>query len=141
TQAVADVRVGSVVRARPGERIALDGIVAEGTSSIDQSPITGESLPVDKAPGAPVFAGTINQSGTLQYRTTAMAGQSTLARIIQAVEQAQGAKAPTQRFVDRFARIYTPVVVALAMLVAVVPPLFLGGQWLEWVYNALVLLV
>lgn len=140
-RAVADVPVGSVVRARPGERIAMDGTVSEGASSVDQSPITGESLPVDKAPGAQVFAGSINQSGMLQYRVTAPASGSTLARIIQAVEQAQGAKAPTQRFVDRFARIYTPAVVLLAALVAVVPPLFLGGPWLEWVYNALVLLV
>ena len=140
-RAVADVPVGSVVRARPGERIAMDGTVSEGASSVDQSPITGESLPVDKAPGAQVFAGSINQSGMLQYRVTAPASGSTLARIIQAVEQAQGAKAPTQRFVDRFARIYTPAVVLLAALVAAVPPLFLGGPWLEWVYNALVLLV
>src|SRR5690606_32276730 len=106
--AVAHVAIGSLVRARPGERIGLDGEVVKGHSTIDQAPITGESLPVEKSAGDPVFAGTINQSGELDYRVTAQASQSTLARIIHAVEEAQGSRAPTQRFIDRFSRIYTP---------------------------------
>ncbi|HTH76543.1 MAG TPA: heavy metal translocating P-type ATPase [Trinickia sp.] len=135
------VDIGATVRVKPGERIALDGTICAGRSSINQAPITGESLPVDKAEGDPVFAGTINESGSFEYRVTAAAGHTTLARIIHAVEQAQGAKAPTQRFVDRFARIYTPIVFAVALAVAVLPPLVAGGSWHDWVYKALVLLV
>ncbi|QCI15102.1 heavy metal translocating P-type ATPase [Pseudomonas putida] len=138
---VGDVAVGALVRLRPGERVGLDGEVTSGQSSVDQAPITGESLPVEKGVGDKLFAGTINQAGALEYRVTAAAGQSTLARIIKAVEQAQGARAPTQRFVDRFSRIYTPVVFALALAVAVIPPLLLAGAWFDWVYRALVLLV
>lgn len=138
---VRQVALGATVRVRPGERIGLDGEVLQGQSSIDQAPITGESLPVEKGPGDKVFAGTINQSGALEYRVTAAAGQSTLARIIKAVEEAQGARAPTQRFVDQFSRIYTPVVFVLALAVAVVAPLFFGGVWFDWIYRALVLLV
>lgn len=136
-----DVVLNSIVRVRPGERIALDGIVIEGNSTVDQSPITGESLPVEKGPGEPVFAGTINQAGSFQFRVTAGADNSTLTRIIHAVEAAQGSRAPTQRFVDQFARVYTPVVFAVALAVAVIPPLAFGGVWLEWVYKSLVLLV
>lgn len=135
------VQPGAVVRLRPGERIALDGVVTSGRSTVNQAPITGESLPVDKAEGDSVFAGTINQAGSFEYRVTAEASHSTLARIIHAVETAQGSRAPTQRFVDQFARIYTPTVFALALLVAVVPPLAFDAAWLEWVYKALVLLV
>ncbi|RRV47191.1 heavy metal translocating P-type ATPase [Pseudomonas sp. p106] len=138
---VRHVSIGALVRVRPGERIGLDGEVVSGQSSVDQAPITGESLPVDKAPGDKLFAGTINQAGALEYRVTAVAGHSTLARIIKAVEQAQGARAPTQRFVDTFSRIYTPVVFALALAVALIPPLFMAGAWFDWVYRALVLLV
>ncbi|MDD0973582.1 heavy metal translocating P-type ATPase [Pseudomonas fontis] len=138
---VKQVALGAVVRVKPGERIGLDGEVLSGQSTIDQAPITGESLPVDKGPGDKVFAGTINQAGALEYRVTAAAGQSTLARIIHAVEQAQGARAPTQRFVDQFSRIYTPAVFAFALAVAVIPPLFAGGVWFDWIYRALVLLV
>ena len=140
-QLVTEVPVGAQVRVGPGERIALDGEVLEGRSSVDQAPITGESMPVDKQQGDPVFAGTINQNGTLEYRVTAVAGQTTLARIIHAVEQAQSDRAPTQRFVDRFAAIYTPVVCLLALLMAVLPPLLTDAGWYEWIYRALVLLV
>ncbi len=135
-----EVPLDSRVRVRPGERIGLDGEVLAGQSAVDQSPITGESLPVDKQPGDRVFAGSINQHSELEYRVTTLAGHSTLARIIHAVEQAQSSRAPTQRFVDRFARLYTPLVFALALLVAILPPL-LGGAWPEWIYRALVLLV
>jgi len=135
------VAVGATVRIKPGERIALDGTLVSGSSSVNQAPITGESLPVDKQAGDPVFAGTINTSGSFEYTVTAGAGNSTLARIIHAVEEAQGAKAPTQRFVDQFARIYTPVVFAIAVVVALVPPLLVGGDWIGWIYKALVMLV
>ncbi|HDS1816111.1 TPA: heavy metal translocating P-type ATPase [Pseudomonas putida] len=138
---VREVAIGALVRVRPGERIGLDGEVTSGQSSVDQAPITGESLPVEKAVGDKLFAGTINQAGALEFRVTAAAGQSTLARIIKAVEEAQGARAPTQRFVDRFSRIYTPVVFAVALAVAMIPPLFLAGAWFDWIYRALVLLV
>lgn len=135
------VTVGSLVRVKPGERIGLDGTVVQGRSTVNQAPITGESLPVDKGPGDAVFAGTVNASGSFDYRVTAAAGNTTLARIIHAVEEAQGAKAPTQRFVDQFARVYTPIVFAMALLVAMVPPLLMGSAWHDWTYKALVLLV
>jgi Zn2+/Cd2+-exporting ATPase len=135
------VSVGAQVRIKPGERIALDGRILSGRSSINQAPITGESLPVDKTVGDEVYAGTVNTSGSFDYSVTAAASDSTLARIIHAVEAAQGARAPTQRFVDQFARIYTPVVFVLALLVALVPPLLTGANWLDGVYKALVLLV
>ncbi|UVL84227.1 heavy metal translocating P-type ATPase [Pseudomonas sp. B21-028] len=135
------IALGARVRVRPGERVGLDGEVVAGRSTIDQAPITGESLPVEKTVGDKVFAGTINQAGELEYSVTAAADQSTLARIIHAVEQAQGSRAPTQRFVDRFSTIYTPAVFALALAVAVIPPLFMGAAWFDWIYRALVLLV
>ncbi|MCW2292532.1 Cd2+/Zn2+-exporting ATPase [Pseudomonas sp. BIGb0408] len=141
TMDVTQVAIGSVVRLRPGERIGLDGQVLDGHSTVDQSPITGESLPIEKSVGDTLFAGTINQSGALDYQVSAAASNSALSRIIKAVEEAQGARAPTQRFVDRFARIYTPLVFLLSLAVAVVPPLLLNGDWFEWVYRALVLLV
>jgi len=138
---VKQIALGSIVRVKPGERIGLDGEVVSGQSTIDQAPITGESLPVEKAVGDKVFAGTINQAGSLEYKVTAAANNSTLARIIHAVEAAQGARAPTQRFVDSFSKIYTPAVFLLALAVAVIPPLFMGAAWFDWIYRALVLLV
>jgi Cd2+/Zn2+-exporting ATPase len=140
-QDVKSVELGARVRVKPGERIALDGEVLSGNSTIDQAPITGESLPVEKTIGDKVFAGTINQAGSLEYAVTAAANNSTLARIIHAVEQAQGARAPTQRFVDQFSKIYTPVVFVFALAVAIIPPLFMGAVWFDWIYRALVLLV
>ena len=140
-QPVKNIELGARVRVRPGERIGLDGEVLSGNSTIDQAPITGESLPVEKAIGDKVFAGTINQSGSLEYTVTAAANNSTLARIIHAVEQAQGARAPTQRFVDSFSKIYTPAVFILALAVVVIPPLFMDALWFDWIYRALVLLV
>ncbi|NMX89959.1 MULTISPECIES: heavy metal translocating P-type ATPase [unclassified Pseudomonas] len=140
-QEVKVIELGAIVRVRPGERIGLDGEVTAGQSTIDQAPITGESLPIEKTVGDKVFAGTINQAGSLEYRVTAAASNSTLARIIHAVEQAQGSRAPTQRFVDSFSKIYTPAVFLFALGVAVIPPLFMGGIWFDWIYRALVLLV
>ncbi|KWN96553.1 heavy metal translocating P-type ATPase [Burkholderia ubonensis] len=141
TVEAAQVALGAIVRVKPGERIGLDGEVVDGRSTVNQAPITGESLPVEKTASDTVFAGTINESGSFEYRVTAVASNTTLARIIHAVEEAQGAKAPTQRFVDQFARVYTPIVFAIALLVAVAPPLVAGGAWHEWIYRALVLLV
>jgi Cd2+/Zn2+-exporting ATPase len=139
--AAKDVALDMVVRVKPGERIALDGVIVNGQSAINQAPITGESLPVEKGVNDTVFAGTINEAGSFEYRVTARASDSTLARIIHAVESAQGSRAPTQRFVDQFALIYTPAVFVVALLMAVVPPLAMGAAWMGWIYKALVLLV
>ena len=135
------VAIGDVVRVRPGERLPLDGTVLSGESAINQAPITGESLPVDKGPGDEVFAGTINQGGALEIQVTAPASLSTLARIIQAVEEAQASRAPIQRFVDRFAARYTPAVFVVALAVALLAPPLLGFTPLQAIYKALVLLV
>lgn len=135
------VAVGAIVRVRPGERLALDGRVKTGQGAIDQSPVTGESVPVDKGPGDEVFAGTINQNGSLEFEVTAPASDTVLARIIHAVEEAQGRRAPTQRLVDQFAAVYTPAVFVLALAVAVGAPLLLGWAWMAAIYKALVLLV
>lgn len=137
----AQVALGAIVRVKPGERIGLDGEIVAGRSTVNQAPITGESLPVEKTEGDAVYAGTINEAGSFEYRVTAVASNTTLARIIHAVEEAQGAKAPTQRFVDSFARVYTPIVFAIALVVAIAPPLVLDGAWRDWIYRALVLLV
>ena len=137
----AKVPLQAVVRIRPGERVPLDGIVTAGNSAIDQAPVTGESIPVDKTIGDPVFAGTINQTAELEFRVTAAADNTTLAQIIHSVEQAQSTRAPTQRFVDRFAAIYTPSVFVFALAVAIGMPWLMGWTWLEALYKALVLLV
>lgn len=139
--AAREVPIGAVLRVRPGERVPLDGVVTAGNSAIDQSSVTGESIPVDKAPGDTVFAATVNQTGELQLRVTSEAGHTTLDRIIESVERAQASRAPTQRFIERFATIYTPTVFVLALAVAVLPPLLLGWPWLAAIYKALVLLV
>jgi Cd2+/Zn2+-exporting ATPase len=135
-----EVPVGARFVVRPGERIALDGVVLRGVSSVNQAPITGESLPASKEPGATVFAGTINGDGALDVESTKAASETTLANIIRMVGQAQTRRAASEQWVDRFARIYTPVVFAAAIVVAVVPPLA-GGAWSEWLYRGLVLLV
>lgn len=136
-----DVRPEEIIVIRSGQRVPLDGEITAGHSSINQAPITGESVPVDKGPGGVVYAGTINGEGSLEVRVTKAARDSTLARIIRLVEEAGETKAPTQRFVDKFARIYTPAVFILAILVALLPPLIFGGAWNDWAYRALVLLV
>jgi Cd2+/Zn2+-exporting ATPase len=138
---VASVVVGDTLRVRPGERVPMDGVVTEGLTSIDQAPVTGESIPVDKAAGDPVFAGTINQTGSFELRVTAPASNSTLARIIHAVEQAQATRAPTQGFVDRFAAVYTPSAFVIALAVAMLGPWLLDWSWTQAIYKALVLLV
>lgn len=138
---VDQVELGSLVRIRPGERVPLDGTVIQGNSAINQAPVTGESIPVDKEAGDPVFAGTINETGEIVFKVTASASNTTLARIIHAVEEAQGTRAPTQRFVDRFAALYTPAVFVIAVAVAVFTPWLMGWSWMQAIYKALVLLV
>ena len=137
----ADVPLGAVIRVKPGTRLPLDGVVTAGRSAIDQAPVTGESLPVDKAEGDTVYAGTLNQTGVLEVRVTAGARDTQLARIIHAVEQAQSERAPTQAFIDRFAAVYTPAVFVLALAVALLGPWLAGWTWLTAIYKALVLLV
>jgi len=136
-----DVAVGAHVRVRPGERIPLDGRVFEGASAVDQAPITGESVPVEKTAGATVYAGTINGDGALVVEVTKVASDSTLARIIRMVGEAHARRAPSEQWVDRFARVYTPTVMVLALGVVTAPPLLLGLPFDEWLYRGLVLLV
>lgn len=138
---VAAVNPGEMILVRPGERIPLDGVVGAGTSGVNQAPITGESMPVEKMPGAHVFAGSINGEGALEVEVTHRAQDTMLARIIALVEEAQAQKAPAQAFVERFAAIYTPAVIAGAVLIATLPPLLLGQPAGPWIYRALVLLV
>jgi Cd2+/Zn2+-exporting ATPase len=137
----AGVSSGQVIRVLPGERVPLDGRVIAGTTAIDQAPITGESVPVDKAVGDQVFAGTINQQGAVEVEVTAAQGDSTLARIARTIRDAQSQKAPTERFVDRFSKWYTPLVVLFAIGVAVGPPVVADAAFQPWLYKALVLLV
>ena len=135
------LQVGQVVQVRPGDRVPCDGEVIEGTSGVDESPVTGESVPSLKEPGAEVFAGSINAEALLRVRVTKAAEDNTIARIVRLVEEAESARAPTERFIDRFSRVYMPAVVGAAVLVAVVPPLAFGLAWGEWVYRALALLL
>jgi Cd2+/Zn2+-exporting ATPase len=138
---VDDVRAGDVLRIRPGAKVPLDGVVTAGASDVNQAPITGESLPVDKHPGDELFAGTINGRGALEMRVTRLRRDTTLARIIHLVDRAQAQRAPTQAFVERFARYYTPAVIVTAIGIALVPPLVFQAAAADWVYRALVLLV
>lgn len=138
---VETVAVGEMVAVRSGQRVPLDGVVVRGTSAVNQAPITGESMPVKKGPGDEVFAGSINGEGSLEVEVTRPSRDSLVARIIRLVEEAQERRTRTERFVDVFARYYTPGVALMAVLVAVVPPLLAGGGWSEWLYRALVLLV
>ncbi|MDL2398397.1 heavy metal translocating P-type ATPase [Rhizobium mayense] len=133
--------VGAVILVRPGDRIAADGVIVDGESAIDEAPVTGESTPVRKGVDAKVFAGTINTDAVLWVKVTAAAADNTIARVVKLVEEAQESKAPTERFIDRFSRYYTPGVVAVATLVAVTPPLTAGASWLEWIYKGLAILL
>lgn len=138
---VGDIAPGTTVLVRPGERIPLDGVITKGDTTVNQAPITGESMPVAKTLGDAVFAGTINGEGSIEFRSTKSAGDTTLARIIHMVEEAQSRRAPAEQWVERFARIYTPVMMLLAAALAVLPPLFTQASWSAWFYNGLVLLV
>ncbi len=138
---VADVAVGSIIRVRPGDRVPLDGEIVTGHSSLDQSAVTGESVPVARSPGEAVYGGTVNGEGTLQVRTTQPAGQTLLARVMRLVETAHSRRAGTEQWVERFARFYTPAVLALAILIALLLPTVFAWAWKDAVYSALVLLV
>lgn len=138
---VETVPTGTLILVRPGDRIPLDGVVRSGSSAVDQSPITGESMPVSKTAGDVVYAGTINAEGALEVETTKPASESTLARIMRMVEEAQSRRAKAVQWVEKFAAVYTPVMVGVSFLFAVVPPLFMGGDWSRWFYEALVILV
>ncbi|MDP9591306.1 UNVERIFIED_ORG: Cd2+/Zn2+-exporting ATPase [Shinella zoogloeoides] len=133
--------VGAVILVRPGDRISADGTIIEGESAIDEAPVTGESTPVRKETGDTVFAGTVNGDAALRIRVTAAAADNTIARVVKLVEEAQESKAPTERFIDRFSKYYTPGVVVVAALVAIIPPLAFGGVWSEWVYKGLAVLL
>ncbi|MGK3717892.1 heavy metal translocating P-type ATPase [Priestia megaterium] len=139
-KAAEDISIGTTIVVKPGDRIPLDGEIINGESSINQAPITGESIPVDKIIGDAVYAGTINESGSLEVKVTKLVEDTTISKIIHLVEEAQEKKAPTQAFVDKFATIYTPIVFILALFIMVIPPLF-DGAWSEWFYKGLELLV
>lgn len=136
-----EVQPGMIIRVAPGDRIPVDGIIQAGVSAVNQAPITGESLPVEKKPGDQLFAGTINENGSLEYKATNTLDNSMPARIISAIENAQSSRAPTQRFVDVFAKYYTPTVFVIAIGTAIIPPLLNLGTWFDWIYKALTLLV
>jgi Cd2+/Zn2+-exporting ATPase len=133
--------VGALIQVRPGDRIPADGVIVSGESSIDEAPVTGESTPVRKGRDQSLFAGTVNGDGLLRVRVTAAAADNTIARVVKLVEEAQESKAPTERFIDRFSRYYTPGVVAVAALVASVPPLLFAGEWSGWIYKGLAILL
>ncbi|NUB13877.1 HAD-IC family P-type ATPase, partial [Azospirillum brasilense] len=135
------LEVGQLVLVRPGDRVSADGVVEEGESDIDESPVTGESVPVAKAVGSPVFAGGINATGVLRVRVTRKASDNTIARIVQLVEEAQAAKSPTARWIERFSARYTPAVIAVSVLTVLVPPLGFDGDWHSWIYRGLALLL
>lgn len=133
--------VGTVILVRPGDRIAADGEIVEGDSAIDEAPVTGESVPVRKKAADAVFAGTVNTDAVLRVKVTATAADNTIARVVKLVEEAQESKAPTERFIDRFSKYYTPAVLALGTLVAVLPPVVTGASWSEWIYKGLAILL
>jgi Cd2+/Zn2+-exporting ATPase len=138
---IESLRIGDHILVRPGERVPLDGVVVEGESTVDESTLTGESMPVAKKAGAPVFAGTINQSGSLEVRVTKLAHESTIARLIKLVEEAQSEKAPTERFLDKFEQIYAMGVIGLTLLLAGMPPLLFGVPFADAAYRAITVMV
>jgi Cd2+/Zn2+-exporting ATPase len=141
TLPVEEIRIGDIIIVRPGERIAMDGRVYAGYSTVNQAPITGESIPVEKMAGDDIYAGTINERGSLEVEVTRLAQDNTISRIISMVEEAQGQRAPSQQFIDRFAKYYTPMVIVFAAIIATVPPLAFGQPFVKWFYQAMALLL
>jgi Zn2+/Cd2+-exporting ATPase len=138
---VEKIIIGDIIIVRPGERIAMDGKVSTGYSTVNQAPITGESIPVEKQPGDEIYAGTINERGSLEIKVTKLARDNTISRIISMIEEAQGQRAPSQQFVDRFAKYYTPAVIVVAALVVVVPTLVFGQPFGKWFYESMAMLL
>ena len=138
---IADVPVGVTVLVRPGEKIPLDGIISKGRTTVNQAPITGESMPVEKQSGDEVYAGTVNEDGSIEFRSSKPASETTISHIIRMVEEAQSRRAPSEQWVEKFAHYYTPAMILLAVLIAIIPPVLFGGEWGAWFYQALVILV